>query len=241
VKAPIAPSPMPAPSGPLSMLSYGLWLVGPPSVLAAEDAPTSELETLGEKLRLVVVDKSNVERYRQRMHTLLDLTAARAMHSDPIAPDYRKDYVMLVRAVAWQESCWRQFVRRGDHVRYLLSPTGDIGLMQVNKYVWRGMFSLPRLEWDIVYNAGAGAEILRKLAQQVTADGVKRGNRGAFARSVYAAYNGGPDEYDRWRRADEPSQKREIDQAFWRKYRAVKEGQSFDIMSCAANWERTHR
>ena len=58
----------------------------------------------------------------------------------------------------------------------------------------------------------------------------------AIARSTYAAYNGGPDEFDRWRRADEPHDKRLIDEAFWQKYRALKEGQSLNILKCEAEW-----
>jgi soluble lytic murein transglycosylase-like protein len=123
---------------------------------------------------------------------------------------------------------------------YLESSTGDIGLMQVNKYVWRGLYSLKRLEWDVIYNASAGSEILTRLI-----DGVSRHNNlGAspddLARSVYAAYNGGPTAYGRWRRANEPVTARAIDGAFWAKYKALREGQSFDIVRCAADWDKTH-
>ncbi|MGH7917234.1 MAG: lytic transglycosylase domain-containing protein, partial [Candidatus Binataceae bacterium] len=228
-----------AASTPLSMISRGLELLGPDQALAAEESPVTELGVLGQHLRLVVVDRTNMDQYQSRLRSLLTLTARRAMRSDPSAPQDQRTYARMVRAVAWQESCWRQFVRRDGRVRYLLSPTGDIGLMQVNRYVWRGIFSLPRLEWDIVYNAGAGAEILMKLMQGAVTNGVK--GQEAVARSTYAAYNGGPDEYDRWKMPHESGQKRAIDRAFWRKYRAVKEGRSFDIMTCAANWSRTHR
>jgi len=144
---------------------------------------------------------------------------------------------MLVKSVAWQESCWRQFVRKGDRVTWLESSTGDIGLMQVNKYVWRGFYDLEKLKWDVLYNAGAGTEILMDMAERVLG---RRGARVldgvALARSVYAAYNGGPDAYNRWRRAHEPSPAREIDAAFLEKYRAVQRGQAIDILSCAAQW-----
>src|SRR5207247_2424864 len=69
----------------------------------------------------------------------------------------------LVPAVAWQESCWRQFVERDGKVTYLLSKSGDVGIMQVNRRVWRGFFDLAKLESDIAYNAGAGAEILAQF------------------------------------------------------------------------------
>jgi len=148
----------------------------------------------------------------------------------------------LVKSAAWQESCWRQFVRRGDRVTWLESSTGDIGLMQVNKYVWRGFYDIEKLKWDVLYNAGAGTDILMQMTQRVLAkprsdpfrlDGVM------LSRSVYAAYNGGPDAYNRWRRVHEPSPAREIDEAFLDKYRAVERGNAIDILSCAAQWGGT--
>jgi hypothetical protein len=60
----------------------------------------------------------------------------------------------------------------------LLSKSGDIGIMQVNRRVWRGLFDLTKLEWDVAYNAGAGAEILAQLLS------ARYGVREASARSV---------------------------------------------------------
>ena len=112
--------------------------------------------------------------------------------------------------------------------------------MQVNRHVWRGFYSIPRLEWDIAYNAGAGAEILMRLMSANTARATTRdSNSGAeIARSTYAAYNGGPSAYNRWRRSDESADTRYIDRSFWTKFRAVTAGQLFDILSCAAQWGR---
>jgi hypothetical protein len=56
--------------------------------------------------------------------------------------------------------------------------------------------------------------------------------------STYAAYNGGPNAYNRWRRPDESADARYIDQSFLTKFRAVNAGQLFDILSCAAQWGR---
>jgi hypothetical protein len=56
-----------------------------------------------------------------------------------------------------------QFVRRSGHIRFLESSTGDVGLMQVNKHVWRGFYDLSRLEWDVVYNTSEDAGILIRL------------------------------------------------------------------------------
>jgi len=174
------------------------------------------------------------------MQRLLTLIAQREIINEGLETRYHKTYLILVKSTGWQESCWRQFVRINGHVRFLESATGDVGLMQVNKHVWRGFYSVPRLEWDIVYNTGAGAEILMRLMTSAPANaGDKRGDSIAeIARSAYAAYNGGPNAYDRWRHPDEPAKMRDIDQSFWTKYRAMTAGQHFDILSCAARWDR---
>jgi hypothetical protein len=111
--------------------------------------------------------------------------------------------------------------------------------MQVNKHVWRGFYSLRRLEWDVVYNTSAGAEILMRLMRGAAErKDVMSGNQlAAIARSTYSAYNGGPSAYNRWRRPGGPAQTRQIDQSFWTKYQAMTSGQSFDILQCAMQWD----
>ncbi len=149
----------------------------------------------------------------------------------------------MVKSTAWQESCWRQFVIRHDRIRWLESVSGDIGLMQINKYVWRGFYGLPRLKWDIVYNVSAGEEILMRMMRHATNKGATQssGHLADLARSAYSAYNGGPGAWNRWRRHDAPDDVRHIDEAFWEKYQALEQGQSFDILQCAAEWEQPHR
>ena len=233
-------SPAPSPSAGARTSGWGLpWsLIEPASACAAETPGiVPQLREIAARLRRVVVDEGNAPRYRGDMDRLLDLSVQRQLRSDDLEGLHQADFGMLVKSVAWQESCWRQFVRKGDRVTWLESSTGDIGLMQVNKYVWRGFYDLEKLKWDVLYNAGAGTEILMDMAERVLG---RRGARVldgvALARSVYAAYNGGPDAYNRWRRAHEPSPAREIDAAFLEKYRAVQRGQAIDILSCAAQW-----
>jgi soluble lytic murein transglycosylase-like protein len=143
----------------------------------------------------------------------------------------------LLKAAAWQESCWRQFVIEHRRVWYIESKSGDIGLMQVNKYVWRGFYSLARLRWDVVYNLSAGSEILQRFLAG-SSNHLHSNNPVVLARAAYAAYNGGPNAYGRWLQPQEPRALREIDQAFWLKYQAIEAGQFFDILSCAAQWNR---
>jgi len=108
-------------------------------------------------------------------------------------------------------------------------------MMQVNKHVWRGFYSIPRLEWDFVYNTDTGAEILMRLMRGAGAGVANKSAdpAGEIARATYAAYNGGPDAYERRRRPEEPTDLRQINEAFWAKYRTAVGGGSINIMRCS--------
>jgi hypothetical protein len=43
-------------------------------------------------------------------------------------------------ATAWQESCWRQFIKKSGRLEPLISRAGAVGIMQVNPNVWRGFY-----------------------------------------------------------------------------------------------------
>jgi hypothetical protein len=215
-------------------------LIEPREACAAEPLGiVPELNQIASRLRRLVVDETNAIGYHGDMERLLDLSVKRQLAAAELDSRLRPTFRMLVKSAAWQESCWRQFVRRGDQVTWLESSTGDIGLMQVNKHVWRGFYDLEKLRWDVLYNAGAGTEILMQMTTHVLSRpriDPARIDGASLARSVYASYNGGPDAYNRWRRPHESSPAKEIDQAFLEKYRAVERGESIDILSCAANW-----
>lgn len=240
-----APTPSGAPMGsthgersPIaSFMRMTLRMLSPTDAFADTPPMGERLRQLGERLRRAVVTDNNVGRYRHDLGALLDaaaegtLTAADA----PLPSNYRT----IVRATAWQESCWRQFVVKRGRLKYLLSSTGDVGLMQVNKHVWRGFYSIPHLEWDIAYNAGAGSQILARMAARAAAKSGRRISPAALARSAYAGYNGGPDALNRWRQPHERRELRMIDDSFWQKYRALSKGQSIDILRCAAEWGKS--
>jgi Transglycosylase SLT domain len=232
----------PAP-GPVSMLS-NVWTIAPDVALAAEIGPNTqvnatEILALGRKLHEVVVSKQNVLAYRHNVGNLLDLAARYQLQDDALDVSAQRAWPILLKAAAWQESCWRQYVIKHRRVWYLESKSGDIGLMQVNKYVWRGFYSLPRLKWDIVYNLSAGSQILQRLLAE-SINHLHTNDAAVLARSAYAAYNGGPAAYNRWREPHESRLPREIDLSFWLKYRSVAAGLPFDILSCASQWDRLH-
>jgi hypothetical protein len=142
-----SPSPTWTPSAtgtPTSILFRWLDRLAPRKADAAENGPIQQLEELAKRLRRVVVNELNALSYRSDMDQLLQLTAQRQIADEAIDARYRSTYVILVKASAWQESCWRQFVMKGPRIRWLESSTGDIGLMQVNKHVWRGFYNIKR-------------------------------------------------------------------------------------------------
>jgi hypothetical protein len=239
------PSSNPTPTPEATPQTSG-WLHIPWSLVEPRDACAGEplgigpqLNQVALRLRRIVVDEANALGYRGDMERLLELSVQRQLDASDLDVRFRPTFHKLVKSAAWQESCWRQFIKRDDQVTWLESSTGDIGLMQVNKHVWRGFYNLEKLKWDVLYNAGAGTEILMQMTQQVlTRPRVDPAgiDGGALARSVYASYNGGPDAYSRWRHPHEPSPAREIDAAFLDKYHAVERGQTIDILTCAAQW-----
>lgn len=213
-----------------------LQLITPAEAFADAPPQPEQLKQIGVRLRRSVVNETNVDQYTHDLGALLEAAAASEIADEKPDPALQPIYRVIVKAAAWQESCWRQFVLAHGQVRYLESSSHDIGLMQVNRYVWRGFYSIRHLEWDIAYNAGAGSQILARLMIRAADKAHRAGARDALARSAYAAYNGGPDELNRWRGAGESHDKRVIDDAFWQKYRALKEGQSLNILKCEAQW-----
>jgi hypothetical protein len=213
---------------------------------AAEDSgglQITRLQDVADRLYRLVINEENADAYHHDMALLLNLSAAYQLSQiasglNALDTDNGRTYVTVVLATAWQESCWRQFVMVGDRVRWLESATGDIGLMQVNKHVWRGFYDIDRLKWDVLYNAGAGCEILARMMQfaaitQAKYDPVLISSH--LARSTYAGYNGGPGSCDRWRRSEPPVLK-QIDYSFLEKYRAIESGTQIDILSCSRGW-----
>ena len=262
--APASPPPPPPHSSAVSPSSYArlfpfprgpkkrgfgvrlLSFISPPEADAAEDAghlQINRLQDVADRLYRLVINEENADAYRHDMALLLNLSAAYqlsriATGMTALETDNGRLYINVVLSTAWQESCWRQFVMVGDRVRYLESSTGDIGVMQVNKHVWRGFYDIDRLKWDVLYNVGAGCEILAQTMQfasmsQAMYDPVLISSH--LARSTYAGYNGGPNACNRWRRR-EPAALKQVDESFLEKYRAVEGGTQIDILSCANGW-----
>ncbi len=164
----------------LARLQLPLWMLSPRDADAAQLAPGNDdgiakLQQLAKKLKRLIVSAPTRLEYRGDYDELLQYGAMREVDDENIDARFRPVYLRMVKATAWQESCWRQFVLDGNRITYLESSTHDLGVMQVNKYVWRGFYNVNRLEWDVLYNASAGMEILARLL------GDLESKRGAFS------------------------------------------------------------
>jgi hypothetical protein len=213
------------PAAPRSWLPS--WL--PPRPAHADEP--DEWRELSERLDRWIPAPNELLAYREIVDRLLTLSAERSFDGEAVGERFEDVFRDLVKAVAWQESCWRQFVRDRGGVGPLVSSTGDVGMMQINVRVWRGFFNPVRLRWSAGYNAGAGTEILWQLLGRY---GVReaRDQLADAARASYSAYHGGPRRYRRYRMADTPPEMHLIDQAFWEKYQAISSGRAGDRVLC---------
>ena len=204
-------------------------LLGVTRAFAAEDKPSLK------GLERWIADREEIDTYLQAVHEVLDETAHKTLSNSDLEERYRDVYRRLVLAAAWQESCWRQFVRANGKVTYMKSAVGSTGMMQVNEHVWRGFYDLRGLRWDIHYNGRAGAEILMRYLQDyaIAHDEDKQpGGIDNLARATYAVYNGGPGQLTRYRKKNEKKTLQRIDKLFWEKYQAVSAGKEMDVSRC---------
>ncbi|HWC03849.1 MAG TPA: transglycosylase SLT domain-containing protein [Methylomirabilota bacterium] len=213
------------PTGPRSWLPS--WLAAGPA--HADDG--DEWRELSERLDRWVPTTSELPAYREIVDRLLTLAAERSFDGEALSPRFEDLFRDVVKTVAWQESCWRQFVRERGGIVPIQSSTGDVGMMQINVRVWRGFFNPVKLRWSAGYNAGAGTEILWQLLGRY---GVREGRThlADAARSTYSAYHGGPRRYRRYRSPDTPPEMQLIDRAFWAKYQLVSAGTAGDRVLC---------
>jgi hypothetical protein len=161
----------------------------------------SSIPTFSEILQWKV-PKKDVADYILGVRGVLDEAVAKVLARRNIPESLEPMFKVMIPAMAWQESCLRQFVVKKQKLTYLLSYNhSSVGVMQVNERVWRGIYDRGRLRWDIRYNALAGCEIadlyLRKYALRKAGEGPSL-DSDTVARAVYAMYNGGPGQYEKF-------------------------------------------
>lgn len=187
------------------------------------------------KLNQWVPERRELNAYLTEVRELLNRLGNETLTKIKLAPDFHTLYQNLVFATAWQESCWRQFIRKGEKVAPLSSLTGDVGLMQVNQRVWRGVYNVKGLVGDIEYNTRAGTEILLNyLSKYAIRKGEHKqaGGVSNLARASYGAYNGGPRHLTRYRDPKANPALKKVDDAFWQKFSAVSSGREMDVLQC---------
>jgi hypothetical protein len=201
------------------------WLVRP----AFAGLPAADLA----RLNRWAPARGDLDEYLPLVRRLLVDVADTTLAGAKLRADARALFRPLVLATAWQESCWRQYVRGGGgKLTPLRSSVGSVGLMQVNVHVWRGVYEVRGLHGDIAYNGRAGSEILlHYLRDHAVRAGEDRYPDG-LARSTYAIYNGGPGHRARYRAKTPRASLARIDKTFLEKYRAVRAGREMEVARC---------
>ncbi len=190
---------------------------------------------LGRKLQGWVPRADDLDAYLAQVDKLLAAIAQAELTRGRIGQPYVGIYRTLLPATAYMETCWRQFEVKQGKIDTVQSPVGSVGIMQVNKHVWRGIYDLNALLSDAGYNARAGNEILvHYLVDYAIKRGEhqKTGNPDNLARATYAVYNGGPGHLARYRKADTKPALRKIDEAFFSKYKAVRRDGREAVKAC---------
>lgn len=203
-----------------------------PVACAAEAQPAA----LGNLKQWIPPSAKNIQPYLLQVKQVLEQAAHDTLAKKPLEDRYQDFYRLLVLSTAWQESCWRQFVTTKGKLRCLLSNNqSSIGLMQINERLWRGLYQLESLRWNIQYNARAGSEILHYYLCKYALKKMDPTNPldlDTLGRVVYAMYNGGPGDFRKFLKRKETNSFYESDKLFWEKYAMAKEGQFDKISVC---------
>jgi hypothetical protein len=185
------------------------------------------------KLNEWIPQDSDLEAYLLAVRGLLATLSDKVATNASLSAEHKPLYRQIVFAAGWQESCWRQFIKKGKSVAPLASASGDLGLMQVNRNTWRNLYDVKQLGGNIEYNGSAGGEILEHyLSRYALRKKEHKQPGGHLARATYAAYNGGPSHLTRYRAAKQNSELKMVDDAFWDKFQAVSAGRELDVQSC---------
>ena len=179
--------------------------------------------------------RNELKDYLPLVRDLLVHVASTTLSKNAPEPQFHTLFRHLSLATAWQESCWRQYIVRRGKLTPMRSPSGSVGIMQVNPRVWRGFYDVKGLKTDIAYNARAGSEILMHYLRDLAiakGEHTKTKKIDNLARAAYSAYNAGPRELTRYRDPKSVTREKRVDEDFWEKYQAIKKGNDLGVMGC---------
>jgi hypothetical protein len=202
-------------------------------------AGKSESSPSLKEIRAWLVDRDNIQTHLKKTKTLLETVFRESLKKNSIPESYRQMFEKAVYATAWQESCLRQFIVDKKKLTYIRSyNNSSVGMMQINERVWRGMYNLEHLRWDISYNVAAGIEILNlylktyALPKMKSLTGKDVLDTDSVACSLYAIYNEGPGGFSGYVKRRSTGKFSQIDNHFKEKYTWVKSGQWDRLGDC---------
>lgn len=192
-----------------------------------------------ERLGPWLVPKGNIHPYLERVKSLLDDASAKSFKKTALNASQSEFHRHLALSIAWQESCFRQFIVEEGKVTYVRSYNRtSVGLMQINERVWRGIYDEKHLRWDISYNASAGCEIVGlyfkkyALPELDKMDPDIRPDQQTQARILYAMYYGGPGQFKKFMERLKKGRPNIMDTLFLDKYKWVTGNQWDKIEHC---------
>jgi hypothetical protein len=194
--------------------------------------------SLAEMRRWLVTTK-NADTLVSRVRNMLERAVAKTLTARRLPREIAGFFQRTVLPTAWQESCYRQFVVKNRKLTYLQSYNRtSVGLMQINERVWRGIYDLHQLRWNIYYNARAGCDIIdlylgryvfKKYGRALKQ---KKVSQDFLSALVYALYNGGPAELKKFPGRYRSGKLHRSDKLYREKLDWVKRGAWHHIRRC---------
>ncbi len=197
---------------------------------AADEISSSDIA----RIRQWIAVPGNVENFVQQVLVLLaDVTEAN-MKKNPVPEKYRELYRSIIAATAWQESCFRQYLLEKGKITYLRSYNNtSVGMMQVNEKVWKNIYDIKALRWDIRYNAQAGSEIVNQYFTRFVLPKVgKEADDATVAGALYALYNSGPGDLNNYFKRKAAGKPNMTDRLFAQKFEWVRQDRMNQIAAC---------
>ncbi len=186
-----------------------------------------------------LVTKDNVEAHLEKIKPILAAATREKLKKNSIPKSYHNMFQHAVYATAWQESCFRHFIIDNKKLTYIRSYSNtSIGIMQINERVWRGIYNIEHLRWDVTYNVAAGVDIMNLyfikyvLPKLKSLKGKDLSGDDVPVCSLYAMYNAGPGEFSRYVKRRKTGKFTEIDKHFKEKYTWVKSRQWDKLHDC---------